>query len=92
MSTQSAFNFDAPPPPAAHTMVDRVRNLLSNGEWWTSWELCNAILGATGVMISDAGASARVRDLRKQKFGGHIIVSRKRSGENIRSFEYRMER
>ena len=92
MSTQATFNFEAAPPPEAHTMVNMVRNLLSNEAWWTSWELCNAIMVVKGIMVSDAGISARIRDLRKDKFGGHIIGSRKRAGKNIRSFEYRMEK
>ena len=43
------------------------------GKWWTLSELAELAKG------SEAGVSARVRDLRKKKFGGHSVQSRRRS-------------
>lgn len=45
----------------------QVFHLLSNGAWWTIPELAEA------VGCSETSASARLRDLRKEKFGGHHV-------------------
>src|SRR5512133_1640830 len=60
--------------------ADRVRELMSDGAWWTLAAL------AERVGASEAGVSARVRDLRKPRFGGYV-VERKREGS---LFSYRM--
>jgi hypothetical protein len=41
---------------------------------------------ATALQCSECGASARIRDQRKERFGGHKIVKRPAGG----AFEYRM--
>jgi hypothetical protein len=56
-------------------------------EWWTLEEI-----GALTHDRNTASVSARVRDLRKAKFGGHT-VERRRRGEAARGvFEYRLVR
>jgi hypothetical protein len=44
-----------------------VRRALASGGWWTLRELSTFCGG------SEAGVSARLRDLRKAKFGGHEV-------------------
>lgn len=64
------------------TQQERVRALMADGRWWTLKQL------AERVGASEAGVSARVRDLRKARFGG-FEVERRRVGNG---FEYRMTR
>lgn len=54
---------------------------MSDHRWWTLAELS---IRAGGT---EASVSARIRDLRKQRFGGHVI-DRRRSDDGL--FEYRM--
>lgn len=58
------------------TQLDRVRDMLlgHRGEWFTLSEL-QSIAGG-----SEAGVSARLRDLRKERNGGHDVRGRRRSG------------
>lgn len=79
--TQATLNFDGPTyDPALDgerlgTQLDRVRDMLlgHRGEWFTLAELQRAAGG------SEAGVSARVRDLRKVRNGGHNVLRRRRS-------------
>lgn len=59
-----------------------VRRAMSNGGWMTLAQINKAVHGR------EAGTSARLRDLRKEQFGGYLI---NRKNENGR-FYYRMER
>ena len=56
--------------------LEKVKYLLTRprGRWWTLQELVKR----TGS--SEAGVSARVRDLRKKKNGAHRVESRRRDG------------
>lgn len=47
--------------------LERVLALMQDGGWWTLVDL------ATEAGCSEASASARLRDLRKPKFGGHHV-------------------
>jgi hypothetical protein len=53
---------------------------MANGHWWTIPAL------AAALQCTECGASARIRDQRKERFGGHKIVKRPAGG----AFEYRM--
>ena len=65
------------------TLQQRVQSAMSDGNWYTLGEL-QAICGG-----SEAGVSARLRDLRKPAWGSHTI-ERRRRGEGQRGlFEYR---
>jgi hypothetical protein len=67
------------------TSLKKIKHIMSHprGQWWTLFELAKL----TGS--SEAGVSARVRDLRKDKNGGHTIESaRGRNG----LWKYRMTR
>lgn len=45
----------------------RVQALMADGQWRTLAQIAQAVGG------SEAGVSARLRDLRKPRFGGHVI-------------------
>lgn len=61
----------------------RVYLFMCDGEWHASTEIeC-----CTGIWW--ASASARLRDLRKEKFGAHTIL-RRGVGDGTRLFEYRL--
>ena len=62
----------------------RVHALLSDGKWRTLAEI-RAVAGG-----SEAGVSARLRDLRKPKFGGRQIDRRRRGNPDSGLWEYRM--
>lgn len=62
-------------------LLHQVRDLMDDGEWYTLAELS----WATGA--SEASCSARVRDFRKAKYGGHQ-VDRRYVGKGI--YQYRL--
>lgn len=64
------------------TQLARVRACLADGQWWT----LSALRGVCGG--SDAGVSARVRDLRKERFGG-FVIERRRLRNGVQ--QYRMQ-
>lgn len=57
--------------------------LRTTDRWLTIRELCEAVGG------SETGVSAKLRDLRKAKWGGHVIGSRRRTGQPG-CWEYRL--
>lgn len=57
----------------------RTRAILADGEWWTLPALREASRARYDAQDSEAGLSARIRDLRKAKFGGHRVEHRRRS-------------
>lgn len=63
--------------------------VMSMGRWHTLADLARAAGGITGRRYSEAGVSARIRDLRKPRFGGHRI-----DAEHVRDglWRYRMVR
>ena len=77
---RAAFDGDTYSPPDDYTRLksslDKTRYLMTNprGSWWTLKELADK----TGS--SEAGISARIRDLRKIKNGSYTIESRRLSG------------
>jgi DNA-binding Lrp family transcriptional regulator len=64
------------------TQATRVLKLMADREWRT----LRAI--ATHVGASEAGASARLRDLRKKQYGAHIVERRRVPGSAL--YEYRV--
>jgi hypothetical protein len=63
--------------------MERVYKLMTDGAWHTLPELAKAVQG------SEAGVSARLRDLRKARFGGHVVDKRRVEGG---LWEYRLEK
>ena len=62
----------------------RVRAVMVDGEWRTLYEL------ATLVGAPEASVSARLRDLRKRRFGSHVVERRRRGAPAHGLFEYRL--
>ncbi len=69
--------------PRLTTQLERVRGLMlytrDNDGWWTLPMLTNAVMRTWGVRASEASVSARIRDLRKDKFGGYTVIHRRRT-------------
>jgi hypothetical protein len=63
----------------------RVHALMQDGEWRTLEEISSA----TGA--PQASVSARLRDLRKERFGGFIVDRRHRGDPSRGLYEYRLE-
>ena len=87
-ATQEVLRFDGPSIESRDVerlgrQLDAVRKLMLDGEWRTLRE----ITLHTGA--SEAGASARLRDLRKARFGGYV-VSRRRVPGTLGLFEYQV--
>lgn len=74
----AVFDFDR-----LNAQAKRVFRVMADGEWRTLRELA----GATGD--PEASVSARLRDLRKPRFGG-LTVERRRRGRGL--WEYRIDR
>lgn len=67
------------------SLLVKVRTLMADGTWRTLSEICAAI-GAG----SEAGVSARLRDLRKEQFGGYTVERRRRGDGRRGLWEYRL--
>jgi len=70
------------------SQLEAVLYLLGDGRWWTVPELTRSVARLVGRTVSDSSTTARLRDLRKPKFGGHLVQSRRRNAGG--SFEYRL--
>jgi len=60
--------------PRLSRQLDRVRDMMSDGQWRTLAQV------AASCGCSEASASARLRDLRKARFGGHTVERRRVPG------------
>lgn len=89
MATQTSLCFEIAEP-TVHSLVDMVRTLMEDRNWWAPWELQEQIWRSRGIRSSESGISARIRDLRKEPFGGHTVSIRRRNG--TKAYEYRLER
>ena len=83
---QPSLNFNAGP--TIGTLNATVLAILSDGNWYMPYEICERILRQEHTRISDSSSSARLRDLRKAKYGSHVIEKRIRQGS--RAYEYRL--
>jgi len=64
----------------------RVFHCMKDGVWRTLSEIEKVL----GVGHSQAGISARLRDFRKEKFGGHTVERRRRGNAAKGLHEYRL--
>lgn len=64
-----------------------VKDVMLDSQWRTLPELAEEIHVRLKVRASEAGVSARLRDLRKPRFGSHTVLRRKRIG-NL--YEYKL--
>jgi hypothetical protein len=85
--TQDTFNFE-PKGPTTGTLNSWVLSLLAAGRWYAPWELCREIQLRYLTMTSDSSITARLRDLRKPRYGAHVIEKQRRA--NSSAYEYRL--
>jgi len=76
--------------PSAKTLNALVLKIMSDGKWRLPWEVCGIILRDHKIKISDSSTTARLRDLRKAKYGGHTVEKRKVPESN--AYEYRVSK
>jgi hypothetical protein len=69
------------------TEFERVKALMADGQWRTLKEIRIGIGGG-----SEPGISARLRDLRKAKYGAYIVERRRRGNPKAGLWEYRVGR
>lgn len=69
-----------PEPSDSANIREVIRDLLSRGHPYTTYEAAGFIEISIGRRISESAISARIRDLRKSQFGGYTVNSRPRSG------------
>jgi hypothetical protein len=74
--------------PPIGTLNAYVLQILSDGQWIMPREICDKLRYSWQLRASDSSVTARLRDLRKDQFGGHTIELRKRAGS--RAYEYRL--
>jgi hypothetical protein len=65
-----------------------VYTIMLFGEWETFASIKASLWRYDNIGISEAGVSARLRDLRKAEYGNHVIVRRPTEHKGI--YEYRM--
>jgi hypothetical protein len=68
--------------PRLGSQLASVHRALSDGSWWTLRDLALVCGG------SEAGVSARLRDLRKSRFGGHEVERERVPGRGL--WRYRL--
>ena len=66
-----------------------VYDVMSSGRWYTLGELALEVTNLLGSHASEASVSARIRDLRKERFGSHTM-ERKRDEQKVGLWLYRM--
>lgn len=66
------------------SLLERVRELMLDGKWRSLAEIRTVAGG------SEAGISARLRDLRKKKWGSYTVERRRRGDPNGGLWEYRV--
>ena len=73
--------------PRLSGQLEVVLQALELQEWWSLTELTEFVEQRLGRRVSPTSISARLRDLRKKKFGGHT-VDRRNEGNGL--FLYRL--
>ncbi len=66
------------------TQLERVLELMKDENWRTIHEIAKIVEG------SEASVSARLRDLRKPKFGSYVVCKRQRGTRSDGLFEYQI--
>jgi hypothetical protein len=88
MSTSSYIrSVDGPRLKGQH---DRVMAVMKDGQWRTYWEIGAEIQKRFAHHDSQTGIAARMRELRRPKFGSNTVECRAREGANRGVFEYRL--
>jgi hypothetical protein len=68
------------------TQGEAIKECMLEGEWQTFESLKLTLRHFYGIGISEAGVSARIRDLRKVRYGGYVVERRPTSRKGV--FEY----
>lgn len=88
MTGQMQFDGETYVAPIDHdrlaTQFQRVFDLMVDGRWRTLSEIASRTCG------TEAAVSARLRDFRKEKFGGHTVERRRRGAGSRGLHEYRL--
>ena len=71
------------------TQLTCVKEIMADRKWRTLSSIQAALLVQYGKKGSEAGISARLRDLKKPQFGSHKMEKRRVNGSGY--WEYRME-
>ncbi|CAM5998727.1 unnamed protein product [Sphagnum balticum] len=79
--------FETQAEPSTKTLNGIVLKIMADGKWRFPWEVCGIVLQDYKIKISDSSATARLRDLRKEKYGSHTVEKRKVPESN--AYEYR---
>lgn len=69
--------------------LDAVRAKMLGGGWFTLAEIAQTLCLSDGIIATEASVSARLRDLRKLKYGAYDIEKRVRQGTR-RLWEYHL--
>jgi hypothetical protein len=72
------------------SQLARVRDALRDGQWRTLREIVSIIAHRTSIIDPEASISARVRDLRKDRFGAFVVRHRRR-GYDGGTWEYQID-
>lgn len=67
-----------------------VYDIMRDGQWRTIAEIAVRVMRSTGHWPSEASISARLRDLRKQRYGCHNVERRRRGEPTEGLYEYRL--
>lgn len=70
------------------TQLECVLWLLRDSRWWTLPDLTASVARLMSKKVSDSSVTARIRDLRKERFGSHEIDKRRRNTGG--TWEYRL--
>lgn len=73
--------------PRIATLLEVVRSVMESGEWFTLAQLQSAC-DERGVHGSEAGLSARIRDLRKARNGSRVVERRRENDRGL--YAYRL--
>ena len=65
MNMQAELNFDLAQPDVKR-LVDMVRTIMKDGNWYMPWELCEQIKMNLNIRVSDSSITARIRELRRK--------------------------
>lgn len=69
-------------------VLDLLRKAKKRDEWYMPHEIRSLILRYHDKFFSESGISARIRDLRKDRYGAHTISKRRREGST--GYEYKL--
>lgn len=73
--------------PRLRSQLEAVKTIMADGQWRSIEALCALTRGLTGRTDTERAVSARLRDLRKERFGAHRVNRRSAGGGH---YEYQL--